>query len=120
MGGRSLEVRVSEKEAQLEKALQKAEQYRAQLKQLQSRKRNEDQRQRTHSLIVCGAELAALYGKVLDKDEVLTVVDFLRRQKENGIFTIPETKPESQEASAEDLQEMDTENGNLFNGLFDF
>ena len=117
---RSLEDRVADKEAQLKNALAKAEKYKVQLKQLQTKKANEDRKQRTHKLIVAGAELAALYGKTLEKDEVLAVVNFLRRQKEAGIFTISETKETIAEDPKEPITETKVDNGDVFGGFFVF
>jgi hypothetical protein len=117
---KSWETRVAEKEAQLQRALRKAEQYKEQLKQLQTRKANEERKQRTHRLIVAGAELAALYGRVLDQDEVLAVVDFLRQQKDNGLFTLEKTETAVTEKAKEPELEAKTENAELYGGLFDF
>ena len=83
---RDLGDRVAEKEAQLKKALEKAELYKAQLKQLQAKKDTQDRKRRTHNLIIAGAELAALYGRVLYPEEVRQVIAFLRQQKDAGFF----------------------------------
>lgn len=120
MGARSLAERVAEKEAQLEKAQKKADQYKEQLKQLQARHRSEEQRQRTHKLIVCGAEIAALFERVLDQDEVLVVVNFLREQKELGNFTLEKTKTAETEEPRKPEKNTDQDNNDWFNGMFDF
>ena len=117
---KSWETRVAEKEAQLQRALRKAEQYKEQLKQLQTRKANEERKQRTHRLIVAGAELAALYGRVLDQDEVLAVVDFLRQQKNAGTFTLEKTETDVTENTQEPEMEAKQENENFYGGLFEF
>ena len=97
---RSFDIRISEKEEQLKKALEKVKQYKAQIKTLQTKKRNEDQRQRTHNLIVCGAEVAALYEHVLSKDEIILLVNFLKEQKEQGVFTIENPHSDSENNSS--------------------
>lgn len=91
MCARPLKDRVAEKEAQLQKTIDKAERCKAQLKRLKSRQENEERKARTHKLIVCGAELAALFGHVLSREEVSALVDFLRIQRDRGILTISDS-----------------------------
>lgn len=85
---RPFDIRISEMENRLKKTLEKAEQQKAQLRDLQTKKANEERKQRTHQLIICGAELASVYGHTLTKDEVLAVGQFLRTQKDAGFFTL--------------------------------
>lgn len=117
---RPLDIRVAEKEEQLKKALEKAEHYREQLKQLQTKQRKEEQKQRTHNLIVCGAELASLYGKVLDKEEVLAVVNFLRSQKEAGIFEISKSEESKGEDQRTENEKQEFEESVWGNEPFNF
>jgi hypothetical protein len=79
---------------------------------------DEARKKRTHALIVCGAELAALFGKVLDTDEVYAVVNFLREQRDLGTFALvpKETKEENgAQRTAQDKKEIDE---NFLNGFF--
>lgn len=117
---RSLDERVNEKEAQLNKTLQKANQYKAQLKKLKARQSDEERRRRTHKLIVAGGALAAVYGKVLEEDEVAEVAEFLTQQMRSGIFMIgmPKVNTEEQNTRVEEYEKKNEDI--LFGGLFDF
>ena len=118
---RTLEARVQEKEKQIKRALEKAEQYKNQLKQLQNRKADEERKQRTHKLIVAGAELAALYERVLEVDEVHELIHFLRQQKETGRFDVVKRENPIKEEKAEAQEETKEQENNFdFGGLFNF
>ena len=119
MSKRSIEERVAEKEKQLEVALQKVQQYKNQLRDLNNRKSDEERKKRTHQLIVCGAEIASLYGHTLSTDEVHTLVNFLRQKKEEGVFSIEETKFEKLEAREETQEETEEQEDAFgFGGMF--
>ena len=92
MGTRPLADRIAEKRAQKERYDKKAEKCDEELKALLKKEAEETRKQRTHKLIVAGAELAALYGRTLEKDEILALVEFLRQQKNAGIFTLEKTE----------------------------
>ncbi len=99
--------RVEEKERQLEKTIKKMEQLKEQVKQLKIRKQESDRKERTHNLIVCGAEIAAIYGgHVLNLDEVHVLVNHLREEKENGVFDIVIDDCENL-SSADEMQEIE-------------
>ena len=109
MGERSLESRVQEKQEQLERTLKKAEQYREQLKQLKAKAKTEERKQRTHKLIVAGAELAALFdGHVLEVEEVYQVVNFLREQMKSGGFELVKKENIVQEETKIEQEEKQT------------
>lgn len=121
MSKRSIEERVAEKEKQLEAALQKVQQYKNQLRDLNNRKSNEERKKRTHQLIVCGAEIASLYGHTLSTDEIHAVINFLRQKKEEGVFSVAEneqTQLEAREETEEETKEQEDEIG--FGGMFNF
>ena len=80
----------------------------------------ETRKQRTHKLIVAGAELAALYGRALEKDEVLALVEFLQQQQNAGIFTLEKTEATVAETTREPEAKTKTGNGDLFGDLFNF
>lgn len=116
MAEKSLSDRVAEKEAQLKKAMSKTERCKAELKRLKNRKESEERKERTHKLVVCGAEIASLYdGHVLELDEVHALVNFLREQKKRGIFTIPNL-PQQPERISEPKSEKQEEIWNEFFG----
>ena len=102
----TLSERVEEKERQLQKTIKKMEQLKEQVKQLKIRKAEDDRKTRTHNLIVCGAEIASLYGRVLNIDEVHMLLSHLRAEKENGVFDI--VLDDVQNLSSEDeMQEIE-------------
>lgn len=120
MGARPITERVAEVKAKREKTKKKLDQYDEQIKRLEKQDADEKRRQRTHALVVCGAELAALFGKVLDKDEILTVVNFLREQQNAGGFTLEKQKPKVTEEPREPEEKTERNESNLFGGFFDF
>ena len=81
MGVRPLQERIAEKRAQKERYDKKVEKCDEELKALLKKEAEETRKQRTHKLIVAGAELAALYGRTLEKDEILALVEFLLWRK---------------------------------------
>ena len=73
----TLEERIAERTRIRDKALEKANQCSEQIKRLEKQKNEQERKRRTHLLIVCGSELAHLFGKVLSKEETMQIVDFL-------------------------------------------
>ena len=120
MGARPITERVAEVKEKREKAKKKVEQYDEQIKRLEKQDADEKRKRRTHALVVCGAELAALFGKVLDENEVLTVVNFLREQQNAGVFTLEKQKPKETEEPREPEEKTERNESNLFGGFFDF
>ena len=120
MGARPLKERIAEKRAQKERYDKKAEKCDEELKALLKKEAEETRKQRTHKLIVAGAELAALYGRTLEKDEILTIVDFLRQQKNAGVFTLEKTEKAFTESIGEPEAKTKESNGDLFGDLFNF
>lgn len=112
--------RLAELQARREKAKQKAAQYDEQIKRLEKLAAEEERKRRTHALIVCGAEMAALFEKVLDQEEIYTVVNFLREQQELGNFTLEKTKTENVETIMEEAEKTNDGTGDVFGGFFDF
>ena len=120
MEKRSFAERIVELEQRKEKAQKMASQYDEQLKRLRKQEADEQRKQRTHKLIVCGAELAALFDRVLELDEVLTVVNFLREQQRLGIFSLGNEALEEEQPRQESEKMMDLDDGSIFNGMFNF
>ena len=118
---RSLEMRVQEKQEQLERTLKKAEKYKEQLKQLKSRAKTVEYKQRTHKLVVCGAQLAALFEHVLEEEEIYQVVNFLREQMKLGRFELVKKEmvvPEEPKIEQEEKKTIEEVWG--FEDMFDF
>ena len=120
MGARPITERVATVQEKREKAKKKVEQYDEQIKRLEKLDAEEKRKQRTHALVVCGAELAALFGKVLDENEIFAVVNFLREQQNAGNFTLQKQKTEVTEEPRVPSENTQTNKEELFGGLFDF
>lgn len=120
MGARPYEERVAEIQRKRSKAAKRVTQYDEQLKDMEKKEKEEQRKRRTHALIVCGAEIAALFDKVLDQDEIYTVVNFLRAQRELGNFTLEKTEIAVVETIEEEPEKTKDDFGDLFGGFFDF
>lgn len=120
MSSKSLVDRVAEIREKREKIRKKLEQYDNQVKRLEKQAAEEERKQRTHNLIVCGAELAALFGRVLQKDEVLTVVNFLREQQQLGNFTLEKPQGSVLDGSQNITAEEGLGESNWQQDVFDF
>ncbi len=120
MGVRPYEERVAEVQRKRAKTAKRLAQYDEQLKDMEKKEKEEQRKRRTHSLIVCGAEIAALFDRVSDQDEIYTVVNFLREQRELGNFTLEKTEEAAVETAQEEPEKANDGFGDLFGGFFDF
>lgn len=117
----SVSKRVADVKAKRERAKKRLEQYNEEIKRLEKQEAEEARKYRTHMLIVCGAELAALYEKnLLEKDEIHAVVNFLREQQAAGVFTLRKTEEVTTEEPQEPTEEMNGSNEDIFGELFGF
>ena len=117
----SVSKRVADVKAKRERAKKRLEQYNEEIKRLEKQEAEEARKYRTHMLIVCGAELAALYEKkLLEKDEIHEVVNFLREQQAAGVFTLRNTEEVTAEEPQEPTEEMNGSNEDIFGELFGF
>lgn len=114
MSIRPITERVAEAKEKRQRMKKRLEQYDEEIKRLEKQEAEEARKRRTHLLIVCGAELAALYGKVLCEDEIHTVVNFLREQQTSGIFTLGI----SENPVTEDYQEQPIETNETHDDIF--
>ena len=71
-------------------------------------------------MIVCGAEIAALFDRVLNQDEIYAVVNFLREQHNLGNFSLEKTDAASMKIIQETTEKREDEFGDPFGGFFDF
>lgn len=120
MGARPLKERIAEKKAQKERYDKMSARCNEEIKAMEKKDAEAERKHRTHLLIVAGAELAALYGRTLEKDEVLRIVDFLRQQRNAGIFTLEKTEKTVTESIREPEAKTKGSNGDLFGDLFNF
>ena len=117
----SVSKRVADVKAKRERTKKRLEQYNEEIKRLEKQEAEEARKYRTHMLIVCGAELAALYEKnLLEKDEIHAVVNFLREQQAAGVFTLRKTEEVTAEEPQEPTEEMNGSNEDIFGELFGF
>ena len=117
----SVSKRVADVKAKRERTKKRLEQYNEEIKRLEKQEAEEARKYRTHMLIVCGAELAALYEKnLLEKDEIHAVVNFLREQQAAGVFTLRNTEEVTVEEPQEPTEEMNGSNEDIFGELFGF
>lgn len=120
MGARPYEERVAEVQRKRAKTAKRLAQYDEQLKDMAKKEKEDQRKRRTHALIVCGAEIAALFDHTLDQDEIYTVVNFLREQQELGNFTLEKTETAAEETAQEIPEKTNDDFGDLFGGFFDF
>ena len=117
----SVSKRVADVKAKRERTKKRLEQYNEEIKRLEKQEAEDARKYRTHMLIVCGAELAALYEKnLLEKDEIHAVVNFLREQQAAGVFTLRKTEEVTAEEPQEPTEEMNGSNEDIFGELFGF
>ena len=116
----SVSKRVADVKAKRERTKKRLEQYNEEIKRLEKQEAEEARKYRTHMLIVCGAEIAALYGKVLCEDEIHAVVNFLREQQNAGTFTLGETKEAAAAEYQEQILETKRTDEDIFGEMFGF
>ena len=121
MGARTYKQRIEETKAKRTRAMKRVGQYNEEIKQLEKKDAEEERKYRTHMLIVCGAELAALFQRsFLEKDEIHAVVNFLREQQNAVTFTLGETKEAAAAEPQEQILEMKRTDEDVFGELFGF
>ena len=120
MGVRPITERVAEVKEKRQRMKKRLEQYDEEIKRLEKQEAEEARKYRTHMLIVCGAEIAALYGKVLCEDEIHAVVNFLREQQNAGTFTLGTKEESTATKSQEQILETKRTDEDVFGELFGF
>ena len=83
---RTLEERILEKDARMQKAMEKARQYAAQKRQLERRQKEADRKLRTRRLIEIGASVESVLGREFVEDDIIRLMNFLKQQEKNGGF----------------------------------
>ena len=120
MGVRPITERVAEAKEKRLRMKKRLEQYDEEIKRLEKQEAEEARKRRTHLLIVCGAEIAALYGNPLEETEIHTLVNFLREQQNAGIFTLRKTEEAAAEEHQEPIAETNGKDEDIFGELFGF
>ncbi len=83
---RTLEERVTDKQAQLEKILETAKQYQEQIKKLECRRAEEDRKKSAHRLIEVGAAVESVLGMPIEHNDLPKLISYLRNQEEKGKY----------------------------------
>ena len=83
---RTLDERIEEKRQKEQELLEKAKNYSAQIKQLEQRKRNEENKARTHRLILIGAEAESVLGRPITDEDIPLFRNFLLSQEKRGKY----------------------------------
>lgn len=112
--------RVADMKEKREKTKKRLEQYNEKIKRLEKQEAEEARKRRTHLLIVCGAEIAALYGNPLEEDKIHILVNFLREQQNAGIFTLRKAEEAAAEEHQEPIAETNGKDEDIFGELFGF
>ena len=120
MGVRTTKERLAEVKAKRQRTKKRMEQYDEEIKQLEKKDAEETRKHRTYLLIVCGAELAALFGEPLEKNEIHAVVNFLREQIAVGNFALEKTEKATDNELETEIEKTRDSNEELFGGIFDF
>ena len=120
MGVRPITERVAEVKEKRQRMKKRLEQYDEEIKRLEKQEAEEARKYRTHMLIVCGAEIAALYGKVLSEGEIHAVVNFLREQQNAGTFTLGTKEESTTTESQEQILETKRTDEDIFGEMFGF
>ena len=120
MGVRPITERVAEVKEKRQRMKKRLAQYDEEIKRLEKQEAEEARKHRTHMLIVCGAEIAALYGKVLSEGEIHAVVNFLREQQNAGTFTLGTKEESTTTESQEQILETKRTDEDIFGEMFGF
>ena len=83
---RSIEERISEKEALYEQTIEKAKQYQAQMKRLKQQQKAEERKRRTHLLCQIGGVVEKMIARPLVEEDVMRLLNFLKKQEQNGKY----------------------------------
>lgn len=81
---KSLDERINEKNEQLQKALETAKQYEAQVKQLERRRKEEERKKRTRRLIEIGGSVESVLGREFVDGDIIRLMNFLKDQNARG------------------------------------
>ena len=115
---KSIEERIDIKDDEIQKLLERASQLKAQKKQLEQRKKAEDRKARTHSLIVMGGVVSSVLNRDFVEGDDMRLMNFLKTQERNGnYFTNAMNKGAPDTAKKE--TSSDTESHNEQNGQSD-
>lgn len=83
---KSIEERINIKDDEIQKLLDRANQLKAQKRQLEQRKKAEDRKARTHSLIVMGGVVSSVLNRDFVEGDDMRLMNFLKTQERNGNY----------------------------------
>lgn len=83
---KSIEERIDIKDDEIQKLLERASQLKAQKRQLEQRKKAEERKARTHSLIVIGGIVSSVLNRDFVEGDDMRLMNFLKTQERNGNY----------------------------------
>lgn len=86
MGNKSMEERIADIQRQRENIKEKDAQLKAKEKELQAKINEKERKARTKRLIEVGAVVEGIYGKPIEKDQLVKLHRFLADQEDRGNF----------------------------------
>ena len=66
--------------------LEKANNLKEQIKELEKKQAEENRRKRNHRLIEVGAAVESVLGRAIEKDDIPKLIGFLNKQEQNGKY----------------------------------
>ncbi len=83
---KTIDERIDIKDDEIQKLLERANQLKAQKRQLEQRKKAEERKARTHSLIVIGGVVASVLNRDFVDGDDMRLMNFLKQQERNGNY----------------------------------
>ena len=102
---KSIEERINDKDAEMQKYLEKAKQIEEQKRILEKQKKEADRKARTKRLIKIGASVESVLGRDFKDGDIIRLMNFLKAQERNGRYF---TKAMEKELPAEGVDDEAT------------
>ena len=83
---KSIEERINDKDAEMQKYLEKAKQIEEQKHILEKQKKEADRKARTKRLIEIGASVESVLGRDFKDGDIIRLMNFLKAQERNGRY----------------------------------
>ena len=115
---KSIEERIDIKDDEIQKLLERANQLKAQKRQLEQRKKAEDRKARTHSLIVIGGVVASVLNRDFVDGDDMRLMNFLKQQERNGNYFSKAMNKGASDTAKEETESA-TESDDVTNGQTD-
>lgn len=83
---KSIEERIGDKDAEMQKYLEKAKQIQEQKRILERQKKEADRKARTKRLIEIGASVESVLGREFKDGDIIRLMNFLKAQERSGRY----------------------------------